>query len=217
MERYDGKSQKDDYIKYALIAAGVVALIIVYKMITWGIHKVSHPEPDMTVIVACETAMDFDAEETLESDLSACIPDINGDGKSIVDVVALHLVENEAIEHYELDKVGAQTDIALLDEYFIKGTYSLFLLSNKAEGQPIFNDYVGMQSAVYSYCNKFYCRPLPEDLAGRSNEYCVNLTECRLFEKIGWGQIPFYGCIQKDASDAEYELAVNILRIIKDA
>lgn len=216
MERYDGKTKKDDYIKYALIAAGIVALILIYKLVTWGIYRFSHPTPDMTVVIACETAMDFDAEDTLEEHLSACIPDIDGNGKTVVDVLALHLVENEEVEYYELDKVGAQTDIDLLEEYITEGTYSLFLLSNRAEGEPIFTDYVGMQSAVYSYCNQSCCRALPEDLADESNPYCVDLTGCELFEAIGWERVPFYGCIQKDASDEEYEVAVEILRFIKD-
>ena len=216
MERYDGKTRKDDYKKYALIAAGVVALIVAYKLVTWGIYRLSHPAPDLTVVLACERVLDFDAEDTLESELSACIPDLDGNGKTVVDVVPLHLTENEAIKSNELDQVGAKTDIDLLDEYFNKGTYRLFLLSNRAEGQPAFSDYVGMQSAVYQYCNGSYCRQLPDGLADENNPYCAKLTGVKMLEDIGWGQLPFYGCIQKDASEEEYELAVSILRQMKD-
>lgn len=216
MERYDGKTKKDDYIKYVLIAAGIVVLIIGYKLITRAIYKTAHPTPDMTVIVACENAVDFDAEDSLEAALSEHIPDLDGNGKTVVDVKALKLAENEAIVHYELDMAGAKSDLDLLEEYLTEGTYMLFLLENAAEGQPIFDDYVGMQSAVYEYCNKFYCSPLPEDLSA-DNQYCVNITGCKLFEDIGWERVPFYGCIQKDASDEEYEIAVNMLHMIKDS
>lgn len=217
MERYDGKNKKDDYVKYALIASGIVALIVIYKLVTWGIYKVSHPTPDLTVVIACENAVDFDEEDTLEEHLSACIPDLDGNGKTVVDVLALHLAENEAVTYYELDKAGAQTDVDRLEAYLTEGTYSLFLLSNRAEGQPYFADYVGMQSAVYSYCNKSYCRALPEDLADGNNQYCVDLTGCKLFEEIGWESVPFYGCISKAASDEEFELATDMLRMLKAA
>lgn len=216
MERYDGKTRKDDYRKYALIALGVLVLVVLYHLVTWGIQKLSHPTPDITVIFGSELALDFDQEDTLESDLSPYVPDLDGNGKSVVDVVALHLVENEGVEHYELDKVGAQTDIDRLEEYLTEGTYPLFLLSNRAEGQPIFENYVGMQSPVYSFCNKNYCRSLPEDLVEGNNPYCVSLTGCDLLRDIGWEQVPFYGCISKNASDEEYELAVSILRTILD-
>ena len=214
MERYDGKTKKDDYIKYALIAAGIVALIVLYKLVTWGIQKASHPTPDMTVVIACEAAVDFDAEDTLEANLSTCVPDIDGNGKSVVDVLPLHLVGNEEIAYYELDKVGAQTDIDLLDEYLTEGTYSLFLLSNRTEGHPFFDNYVGMQSASYQYCNQSYCRALPEDLASEDSAYCVALTGCKLFEDIGWENVPFYGCIPQAATQEEYDFAVALLRRI---
>ena len=42
MERYDGKSKKDDYRKYALIAAGVVLVIILYHVITWAAVSYTH-------------------------------------------------------------------------------------------------------------------------------------------------------------------------------
>lgn len=34
MERYDGKTKRDDYIKYGLIAAGVLLLILGYALLT---------------------------------------------------------------------------------------------------------------------------------------------------------------------------------------
>lgn len=214
MERYDGKSKKDDYRKYALIAAGVVLVIILYHVITWAVRKASHPTPDMTVVVACDNAVDFEIKNSMEETLAAYIPDLDGNGKNVVEVLGLKTVENDAITAAEVDLAGAQSDFDVLQEYFTQGTYALFLLSYHAEGRPVFSDYVGEQPAVIRYCNNAYCRALPEDLADGKNPYRVKLTGCKLLADVGWERVPFYGCIQKDATDEEYELAVEVLRKI---
>ncbi len=216
MERYDGKTKKDDYIKYALIAVGIIVLIIIYKLVTWGIHKVSHPTPDITIVVDCENVVDFEIENNLEETLETYIPDIDGNGKIVVDVLPLRIVENEAVTSYELDKIDAQADVTMLREYFTKGTYTLFLLSD-VEDRPEFSNYLGVEPPAVTYCNKSYCRTLPEDLADGENPYRTNLTGCKLLKNIGWERVPFYGCIQKNASEEDYQQAIDILCIIKEA
>lgn len=205
MERYDGKTKKDDYIKYALIALGVVVLIVLYKLVTWGIHRASHPTPDITVVVGAELALQAEEEMDMEDLLETYMDDYDGNGKIVADVVALHLVENEVIEAYGLDQVGAETDIDKLREYMTEGDYTLFLLQDEIASCP----------AVANYCNKSYCRSLPEDLADVDNPYYTELTGCKLFSDVGWERVPVYGCIHKEASDEQYAQAVNILRALK--
>ena len=222
MERYDGKSKKDDIRKYALIVAGVVLVIILYNVITWAIHKASHPTPDMTVVVACEKVVDFEVQNSMEDTLSAYIPDLDSNGKTVVEVLGLWMVENKAVKDNGLDKVGAKTDIAMLREYFEQGTYKLFLVSSTDPGMPessaleesVLDGENQDGSDATGYCSAAYCRALPEDLADEKNPYRVELTGCKLFADAGWERVPFYGCIQKDATDEEYELAVEVLRKI---
>ena len=217
MERYDGKTKKDDYIKYALIGGGILLLIVLYKVVTWGIYRFCHPTPDMTVVIACEHTVDIQDEKSLEKALAACIPDLDGNGKTVVEVVALRMVENEAITVSGVNLAGAQSDPDRLAEYISQGTYDLFLLANEAETRPAIHSQIGIPPAVASYCNSDYCRRLPEALASGNNPYCASLTGCKIFSDLGWERVPFYGCVQKNASQEMYELSLEILEQLKAA
>ena len=56
---------------------------------------------------------------------------------------------------------------------------------------------------------------MPEDLA-TGNAYCVKLPGSVLFQEAKMGLIDFYGCIHKDATDAEYDAMVALLRALKE-
>lgn len=211
MERYDGKTKKDDYKKYALIALGVVAVLILYKVTTHVIYKVSHPTPDMSIVVACAKVVDFQMEDQLEAYLSPLVGDLDGNGKAVADVVPLRAIENEAMAQSGVGAVGAESDISRLQAY-IAGSdegYRLFLVSDEPRD--------GYAGAMGSCCTAQKCRELPEDLQSPDNPYCTELTGAELLVKPGLEKIPFYGCIQKDATEEEYDLCVEILRQLKAA
>lgn len=209
MERYDGKTKKDDYKKYALIALGVVAVIIVINVITYVVKKVSHPTPDVSVVVACAKVVDFQVQDEMELYLKPLVGDLDGNGREVAAVVPLRVVENEAMAQAGVGAVGAEDDIGRLNSYIASGEYKLFLVSDEPRGT-----YSG---AMATCCKETYCRELPEDLQTNDNSYCTELTGIAMLEEQGMGRIPFYGCIQKDATDEEYDHLVEILRQLKAA
>lgn len=205
MEKNEKKTQKAIYVKYMFIGLGIVCVIVAVKLLTSLVYKINHPTPDITVVIASDKVMDFDAEDTLEAYLSGFVPDIDGNGKTVVNVVGLRLIDNEAITDNELEIAGAETDIDLLREYFENGVYAFYMMANTRYDTPVTN-----------YCNGRYCRELPENLQNSSNPYGVNLTGAPLFSAVGWEYVEFYACIHKEASDREYEAATAILSALKE-
>ena len=209
MERYDGKTKKDDYKKYALIALGVVAVIVLYCVVTRVIKKVSHPTPDMSIVVACSKVVDFQMEDEMELYLKPLMDDLDGNGKAVADVVPLRTVINEAISQAGVGAVGAESDIDRLQSYISGGAYPLFLVSDEPLG--------GYSGAKAVCCTEQNCKKLPEDLQTEDNPYCTELTGIEMLAEQKMEKIPFYGCIQKDATEEEYALCVKILRQLKAA
>ena len=56
MERYDGKTKRDDYIKYGLIAAGVIMVLAIIFTANHLVRKRYHKEPDYKVVLVSEEA-----------------------------------------------------------------------------------------------------------------------------------------------------------------
>ena len=209
MEREVGKTRKDDYKKYALIAVGVAAVIMLIYVITLVARKVSHPTPDMSIVVACAKVVDFQMQDEMERYLKPLVGDLDENGREVAAVVPLRVVENEAISQTGVGAVGAETDIDRLQSYIAGGEYKLFLVSDEPRG--------AYQGAMKACCTDSLCRELPEDLQTDENPYCTELTGIPMLEAQGMGKLPFYGCIQKDATDAEYNHMVEILRQLKAA
>lgn len=207
MERYDGKTKKDDYKKYALIALGVVLVIVLYCVITKVIKKVSHPTPDLTVTVACAKVVDYQVQDQIERVLEPMVGDLDGNGREVVEIEALRMVQNEAIAQSGVGAVGAETDFDKLQSALNNGTSLLYLVSDEPRS--------GYPGAKAVSCKESYCRELPEDLRDGDDPYCTDLTGIPLLEERGFGKIPFYGCIHKNATDAEYDLLVEVLRQLK--
>lgn len=192
MERYDGKTRKDDIKKYALIGAGIVLVIILYNLTAYAIRRLSHPTPDMSVVIASTKILDDQMTDDAEALLSPLVGDLDGNGKAVVEVVPLNLWRETAME--------ADSDTAKLSEYMKDGTYKLFLISSDANWRL--------------YCKESHCRALPEDLA-EEDSYYVKLPGSALFQEAKMGLIDFYACIQKDATDEEYDAMVALLRELK--
>lgn len=200
MERYDGKTKKDDYKKYALIAAGIILVIVLYKVITSVTYALSHPTPDITVVVGCEAVIDFQMEDEMELYLKEFATDLDGNGKVVVDLVPYDIRRNEAVDASGVLEVGGWERFGASIE---NGDGALYLMTR------------GTFSAKRSYANGDNCAALPEDLAPAEEPWCVEITGCELLQEQGFGQAQFYGAISKYATDQEYELAVEILRQLK--
>ena len=192
MERYDGKTRKDDIKKYALIGAGIVLVIILYNLTAYAIRRLSHPTPDMSVVIASTKILDDQMTGDAEALLAPLVGDLDGNGKAVVEVIPLNLWRETAME--------ADSDTAKLSEYMGDGTYKLFLISSDANWRL--------------YCKESHCRALPEDLA-EEDPYYVKLPGSALFQEAKMGLIDFYACIQKDATDEEYDAMVALLRQLK--
>ena len=192
MERYDGKTRKDDIKKYVLIGAGIVLVILLYNLATYAIRRLSHPTPDMSVVIASTKILDDQMTDDAETLLSPLVGDLDGNGKAVAEVVPLNLWRETAME--------TDSDTAKLAEYIGDGTYRLCLISSDANWRL--------------YCKASHCRALPEDLA-EEDPYYVKLPGGVLFRETKMGLIDFYGCIQKDATDTEYDAMVALLRELK--
>ncbi len=189
MERYDGKTRKDDIKKYVIIGIGVVVLIILYNLLTYGIRRLSHPTPDMSVVIGSTKILDDQMTEDAERLLAPLVGNLDGNGREVVDVVPLNLWRDSA--------VGMDTDAEKLDDYMANGTYHLFFVSSDYNWKL--------------YCTAANCRTLPEDLPGDS-EYYVKVPGSVLFKETKMGLIDFYCCIHKEASEEEYQAMTALLR-----
>lgn len=192
MERYDGKTRKDDIKKYILICIGIVVLIVLYVLTTRTIKRLSHPTPDMSIVIASTKILDDTMSENAENLLSPLVGDLDNNGKEVVEVVPLNLWRNSGIE--------TDSDTSKLHDYIANGTYRLFLISSDANWKL--------------YCKPSYCRALPQDLADEDS-YFVKIPGNVLFQEIKMGLIDFYACIQKNVTDAEYDAMVTLLRKLK--
>ena len=202
MERYDGKTKKDDYKKYALIAAGVVLLIVLYNVLTFVVHKVSHPAPDIVVVFGAATVTDYQEEDDMEAYFKDFAWDLDGSGKVVVDVVPYDLRENEAMTVSGVKDVGAEDGQVTFSASFEAGAALIYITHDT--------------DALNQYFHEDYLAQLPEDLISENYDHGAEITGCTLLVEQGLGKVPFYAGIGKDAAEDEYEIAVNILRALKE-
>lgn len=193
MERYDGKTKKDDYKKYALIALAVVVVIILYNVFTAVVQKLSHPDPDVVVIFGAETVTDFQEEDDMELFLKQFATDLDGNGKIVVDVVPYDIRENMELNTYGLKEVGAQDGSGSFGAHITSGN-GLIFITHATDLLP-----------------EKYLEPLPDDLAGDS-DYLLDITGCSMLTQQGLSRISFYAGIRKGAQGEEYETAVAMLK-----
>lgn len=209
MERYDGKTRKDDIKKYALIAAGVVVLIILYNVLTFVVHKVSHPTPDILVVFGAATVTDDQEEDDMEAIFKAWASDLDGNGKTVVDVVAYDLRENEtmtvvgveAMTVAGIKEVGAEDGEMTLASSITEGAALIYITHDT--------------SMLDSYFCETYLAELPQELVSEEYDCCVNISGCSMLVEQGLGKVPFYAGVKKDATAEEYDLAVELLWQLK--
>ncbi len=201
MERYDGKTKKDDYKKYALIAAGVVLLIVLYHVLTFVVHKVSHPTPDVVVVFGAATITDFQEEDDMEAEMKQSAADLDGNGKTVVDVVPYDIRENAAMSSSGLKDVGAED-----------GQGSFYGAIQNGEGLIFITHEASLLESCFT---EEYLSALPEDMMEGDDPYRFNITGCAMLEAQSLGKVEFYAGIRKDATREEYDTAVAILRALE--
>lgn len=217
MERYDGKTRKDDYIKYGLIGAAVLIVCVGLTLLTGHLKKANQKEPDYTVVIVSEEAFNETMQEELQSMFASIIGDRNEDGKTMIDLEVLRITdysqakldehENPREENFSGLTVDADLNRMLL--LLTTGETHLFLLSDQPRGS--------YQGAATTYCEAGYFLDLPEELQDPTYASRTDLTQAPFWEQLGVEGVPFYGCVLDTENSAEESFATDILRELKNA
>ncbi len=230
MERYDGKTKRDDYIKYGLIVLGVLVVIVGLSLLSHFLRKANRTEPDYTVVIGSEEAFSQEMTEQLESRLADLVGDRNGDGKAVVKVEALRLVDYaqakldgaKAREDYndalamgisasleeQFAGVSGDEDFSRLLLHMTEQDCFLYLLSDQSRGS--------FRGAATTYCEQEYFIELPAEMQDPKEPCRMELTGAEFLTDLGLREIPFYGCVL-DGGDSEQErLAVSLLRQLSE-
>lgn len=202
MERYDGKTRKDDIKKYILIALAVVLVIILYRGLTSLIYKVSHPTPDLVVVYGVETVTDYQEEDDMEALMEDFASDLDGNGKVVVDVLPFDFQANPAMISSGVAEVAEDQ----MDSFggCVESGYGLIYITHEV-------------NMLEYYFTGDYLAELPEDLRSDEDPYRLDISGCGLLETQKLQRVEgFYAGIRKDATQEEYDTAVAILRGIKN-
>lgn len=231
MERYDGKTRRDDYIKYGLIALAAVVLVVGLCLLSHYVKKANQTEPDYTVVIGSEEAFNEAMLDQLENVFAKLVGDRNGDGDTVVKVEALRLTdyaqakadEAQAREAYD-DAVAAGESAALEDQFAgltMDGGFNqmllhmtekdcyLYLLSDQPRGE--------FRGAATAYAQEGYFLELPEDMRDAASPYRMDLTNAGFLTELGLEDIPFYGLVLDGGDSGAEEYAIELLRQLRDA
>ena len=209
MERYDGKTRKDDIKKYTLIGLAALVVIVGLILLTSYLKKKNTVEPDYRVVIACSESLSQDVVEELENVIGGIVGDTNGDGKVRIDVQALKLVDVSG--NIDMANPGENSDDAFnrMAMYLANGEYNLFLLSDEPSG--------GFKGAATVYCEADFFAELPDELADPTCPTRTTLKEAPFWSEIGLDTIDFYGCVLDSGDTAAENQAMDILRQLKTA
>lgn len=209
MERYDGKTRKDDIKKYTLIGLAVLVVILGLILLTSYLKKQNTVEPDYRAVIACSESLSRDVVEELENVIGGIAGDANGDGKVSIDIQALKLVDVSG--NIDLANPGENSDDAFnrMAMYLANGEYNLFLLSDEPSG--------GFKGAATVYGQADFFAELPEELVDPICLTRTSLKEAPFWSEIGLDAIDFYGCVLDSGNTAAENQAMDILRQLKTA
>ena len=209
MERYDGKTRKDDIKKYTLIGLGVLIVVVGISLLTGFLKRKNTMEPDYRVVVACSESLSQDVVDDLENVIGGVVGDRNGDGTVSVTVQALRLVDVSGNIDLANPGENADDDFNRMAIDLADGSYELFLLSDEPSG--------GFKGAATVYCEADFFAELPEDLADPTCKTRTPLKDAPFWSEIGLETIDFYGCVPDRGDTAAENQAVDILRELKTA
>ena len=176
MERYDGKTRKDDIRKYILIGAAIVVVLVGWALLKHFLIE-EDPEPDYTVLYAGDYALGDAATEAMEAYLGELIGDLNGDGTVLIDVQSIAVnPEDYATSTTMFQYLG----IMMADE-----DIQLVFLTEEPEED------LGFEGLSSNYCGQDgYFAELPEDLADEKYSNRCRVDETELFTSLGYTSVP---------------------------
>ena len=209
MERYDGKTRKDDIKKYTLIGLGVLIVVVGSSLLTGYLKRKNTVEPDYRVVVACSESLSQDVVDDLENVIGGVVGDRNGDGTVSVTVQALRLVDVSGNIDLANPGENADDDFNRMAIYLADGSYDLFLLSDEPSG--------GFLGAATVYCEADFFAELPDGLADPTCKTRASLKDAPFWSEIGLETIDFYGCVPDRGDTAAENQAIDILRELKTA
>ena len=209
MERYDGKTRKDDIKKYTLIGLGVLIVVVGSSLLTGYLKRKNTVEPDYQVVVACSESLSQDVVDDLENVIGGVVGDCNGDGTVSVTVQTLRLVDVSGNIDLANPGENADDDFNRMAVYLADGSYDLFLLSDEPSG--------GFLGAATVYCEADFFAELPENLADTTCKTRTPLKDAPFWNEIGLETIDFYGCVPDRGDTAAENQAIDILRELKTA
>ena len=209
MERYDGKTRKDDIKKYTLIGLGVLIVVVGISLLSGFLKRKNTVEPDYRVVVACSESLSQDVVDDLENVIGGVVGDRNGDGTVSVSVQALRLVDVSGNIDLANPGENADDDFNRMAIDLADGSYELFLLSDEPSG--------GFKGAATVYCEADFFAELPENLADPTCKTRTPLKDAPFWSEIGLETIDFYGCVPDRGDTAAENQAIDILRELKTA
>ena len=176
MERYDGKTRKDDIKKYVLIG-----LIVVVVLAAWFLLKhffvTEDPEPDYTVLYAGDYSLSESATEYMESYIGEIVGDLNGDGTVLVDVISISVNPE--------DYSTSTTAFNYLAIQMANEDVQLVFLTDEPEEQ------LGFEGLSSNYSGQDgYFAELPEELADEKYSNRCRVDQTELFQNLGYTNVP---------------------------
>lgn len=231
MERYDGKTKKDDYIKYGLIAAAVILVVVGLSLLTRHLKKTYQKEPDYTVVIGSEEAFGETVQEDLERMLAALVGDLNGDGEALVELKVLRLtdyaqakLDQEAAEEAYFDALEAGAEASMTENFsgltmdddfnqlllmMTTGQCDLFILSDQPRGS--------FRGAATTYCEAGYFLELPEELRDEDFSSRCDISQAPFWKQLGYEDISFYACVLDTGDSQKENFAVKLIPALKNA
>lgn len=117
MERYDGKTRKDDYIKYGCIGAAALVLFIGLQV---GLHFLKKANADdYTVAYVCNLELNETARQDIQDAVAEVVGDKDGNGKVKVGIKEVYQERNPEV-------FGGGYDMSAM----FTGDYVLFLMAD---------------------------------------------------------------------------------------
>lgn len=209
MERYDGKTRRQDYIIYGLITFGVVLVIVGLSVLCHFLKKANQKTPDYRVVIGSEEAFNEAMEEQLEALLADLVGDRNGDGAALVEVEPLRLVDYRYAQNKGMTGVTMDDDFNRMLFHVTDGSCYLYLLSDQPGGD--------FRGAATTYCEAEYFLELPEELQDTAYPSRMDLTDAPFLQDLGLEEIPFYGCVLDGGDSEEERFAVELLEKLRTA
>lgn len=199
MERYDGKTRKDDIRKYLLIGAVVIILLVGWFLLLHFFGAQDDPEPDYRVVYAGDAALDSETEAYLEEYIGDVVGDRNGDGKKTVEVLSVSVNPE--------DYTNSTGGFLYLAELMSEPDIYLMFLTDEPETWPEFD---GLST---NFCQQEgYFLELPEDVADETFANRARVDDSYLFEYLGYENGPLlYAHICADEEETEIALALAII------